>query len=135
MNKELSRKSVFQDVLFRIEQDGVENPFEMSDISELSDIFINKNIANQIFFYGDKLIFSRKGKIYSTQKISKKIKVVEALTILFYIFKDIVDIKDKKKFANKLFYYIDTPVDPFTLKEWGVDLDISAVNIDSFIDI
>jgi hypothetical protein len=40
--------------------------------------------------------------------------------------------KDFKDFLGKLYYYIELPIDPFTLKEMGVDLDLSATSIKAF---
>ena len=34
-----------------------------------------------------------------------------------------------KTFANRLFYYIESPVDPLILSGWGVELDLTAVNL------
>ena len=43
--------------------------------------------------------------------------------------------KNKIKFANRLFYYLDSPIDPLTLKSWGIELDLTAVNYEKVIDL
>ncbi|MCH9622034.1 MAG: hypothetical protein S4CHLAM20_14680 [Chlamydiia bacterium] len=42
--------------------------------------------------------------------------------------------RNKHIFANKLFYYLELPVDPFTLKEWGVEPDMRAVNYQKVVE-
>jgi hypothetical protein len=43
--------------------------------------------------------------------------------------------RNKGRFADKLFYYLEIPVDPITLKEWGIEPDMRAVNYEAVIDL
>lgn len=155
MNKFLARPEVFSDALTQLKKDGIENPFFVQPIGEIDEVEEYLCQIPGVFFLGDDLFLDRpeKGIHYfhiSNEKLSKTLGLAGqvivkdrkdfSLYVLYSLFMYIPQQRsryqpaqhpfdrNKHTFANKLFYYLELPVDPFTLKEWDVEPDMSAVN-------
>jgi hypothetical protein len=140
MDRELSQFSNFQDFL---EKDGLSDFFLIKKICSIDEIDEHLYNIPSVFFLGDDLILDIPDGDTHTFHICSQNFVDEleyygdviirdrqhfSLYVYYTLFNPTLFNENKMRFANKLFYFLDSPVDPFILKEWGVELDLTAVS-------
>ena len=164
MNNFLSDPSVFSDALTQLKKDNIENPFFVKVIGEIEEIeeylcdipvvfFLNKDMildhpkgGNHYFHISNEKLSKSLGDFgHVIIKDKKDFSLYVMYSLFMYLCKSSSDYseyqparhpfeKNKHTFTNKLFYYLELPVDPFTLKEWGVEPDMRAVNYKKVIE-
>ena len=151
MNTFLSNPNVFKDAVSQLQKDGLKNPFCVKQITSIDDVkqcmVDNLGILflkNKFFLYhldsSGYCFYVDDKEMEQNLKELGKVKVVRKkdfpLYLFFLLFMIINQEKpsrklfeqNKSKFQNKLFYYLEIPVDPVTLKEWNIEPDMTAIS-------
>ena len=158
MNTFLSNPNVFKDAVSQLQKDGLENPFCVKQITSIDDVkqcmmdnlgilFLKNNfflyhlVSGRYYFYvDDKEMEQSLKKLGKVKVVGKK----DFPLYLFFLLFMIINQKNpsrklfeqnKSKFQSKLFYYLEIPVDPVTLKEWNIEPDMTAISSKQVISV